>query len=181
MRRHLLHHILLLGLTSLLLGCSTAASFGPKTAVFHHQSPWDLRLNPGPGAIDVDTTLKRGERIRFKLSHSDDSSQIAYLELFDTDCDVGHKGHLVYLTERDGFQSLYLDQEVPWGEPIHLTLLWDPQNNVLEARINGQRQRVELFETPSRLKASTTTDKSTQLEVLYYLPETSAFQAGRSP
>ncbi len=178
MKRHLLLHILLIGLTSLLLGCSTTASFGPKTAVFHHQSPWALRLNPGPGAIDVDTTLKPGERIRFKLSHSDDSSQIAYLELLDTDCEFGHKGHLVYLTERDGFQSLYLDQEVPWGESIHLTLLWDAQNNVLEARLNGQRQRVELIETPSRLKVSTPTDIARQLDVLYYLPETSASQAG---
>ncbi|WP_341937179.1 hypothetical protein [Marinimicrobium sp. C2-29] len=181
MKRHLLLHILLLGLTSLLLGCSTTASFGPKNAVFQQQSPWALRLNPGPGAIDVDTTLKPGERIRFKLSHSDDSSQIAYLELLDTDCDIGHKGHLVYLTERNGFQSQYLDQEVPWGEPIDMTLRWDPQNNLLEARINGQRQRVELVETPSRLKVSTPTDEATQLEVLYFLPETSASQAGESP
>lgn len=179
MKRHLLPHVFLLCLTGLLLGCSTAASFGPKTATFHEYRPWSLRPNPGPGAIDVNTTLKRGERIKFMLSHFDASSQIAYLELLDADCEFGHKGHLVYYTERDGFQSLYLDQEVPWGNPIQLTLLWDPENSLLEARINGQRQRVELAQAPSRLKVLTRASETRRLELHYYSPETSASQTGQ--
>ncbi len=179
MRNTLSPTIMVLWLISLLAGCTTTP-FGTHTAKFETFDPWVAKLNPGPGRVEFTTRLRRFDRVRLMLAQPDNWPQIAYLELLDENCEFGHKGHLVYLTERDGFQSLYFDQEAPWGSPIQASLEWNAEQGTLKATINGQYREVELLETPSTLSVSGRTSTDT-LPNLVYQPAEPAAEQGESP
>ncbi len=171
--------IIIVWLAGLIAGC-TATPYGTHTAEFEPRSPWIATLNPGPAKAEFTTRLKRFERIRLTLAQPDDWHQLAYLELLDENCEFGHKGHLVYFTEDNGFQSLYFNQEIPWGDTVQASLEWNAEQGTVGATINGQYKEVELLQTPSTLKVSGITYAG-KLPNLVYQPVQPAVEQGESP
>lgn len=161
------YHTLFVATLGFLAGCSTTTPFGAHTAGFEGHDPWFLELNPGPGKVEFTVRLHANDHIRLTFAQSDQWSQIAYLELLDDDCEFGHKGHVVYLTEQNGFESAYFTREVPWGNNIHVSLEWVPDSDLLGVRVNDHYQTVPLLYAPSTVRVSGQTDSNTLLELQY--------------
>lgn len=180
-QRHWLYHTLFYSLLSLLVGCSTATPFGSHVARFERHDPWVMNLNPGSGKVEFNTRLEARDDIRLTFAQPEDWPQIAYFELLDEDCEFGHRGHLVYLTEQDGFESIYFSREIPWGDAIQVSLEWSPESNQLGVRVNDQYQQIPLLHVPSLVRVTGQTDSNT-LPGLQYQPfETSITEQGALP
>ncbi len=148
--------ILLAMIGAVLMACAAfgPASHGTYTPQFDRHDPWKLRIDDENGRLSFSVDLREREYIRLALRQSDQDKQVAYFELIDEMCEFGHVGRLVYMTEKQGHQSFYFDEETPWGTPIAVELTWQLEEKVLVARVNGSEKRIPLKLGPSELVVS---------------------------
>lgn len=117
------------------------------------KEPWDLATRSDAGKLTFTTRLVPAERVTVYLDGkgSDGLRQAGFFQLLDEDCDAGHQGRLVFEgDERNGYQSLYFENEIPWGRPINVELVWD--RSTLTATVNNEKHEVPLKHPPEELR-----------------------------
>lgn len=156
------------GLLCLLLGaCGTSGTY--DVHFDDAKEPWDLATRSDAGKLTFTARLVPAERVTVYLDgkSSDGMRQAGFFQLLDEDCDAGHRGRLVFEgDERSGYQSLYFENEIPWGKPINVELLWD--RSTLTATVNDEKQEVPLKLPPKELRVEGfRRDDETTLSVNY--------------
>ncbi|WP_027331058.1 hypothetical protein [Marinimicrobium agarilyticum] len=144
--------LLLWGLLCLFL--SACESTGTYDVYFDDaKDPWDLATRSDAGKLTFTTRLAPAERVTVYLDGKGSGGlrQAGFFQLLDEDCDAGHRGRLVFESnERNGYQSLYFENEIPWGKPLNVELVWG--RSTLTATVNDEKHQVPLKHFPKKIR-----------------------------
>lgn len=154
----------------LALGCSSTPKISQLDETFQldsHSEPWEANLLL-PGTLQLQLLPSQNSTVRLALSsRANVFDHPAFsLTASDHNCDTGFNIKLNYRSSNDEDITDYFSQEIPWGEPIQLTIIVNDDGS-FQVRLEEEFLNGELKSPAHKVQLSLAKGESTVNKINY--------------